>query len=139
MSQPPEEADTTHACRQFKAAAASGPPRLPRCEECGRLFFYPRLRCPRCHGSHIGYSPAPGIWMVRSFAWITRPQSRSFDARVPILLMVGSAEGVHLIAEAHGWQPTSQPRVGESVALTSMNPGEGVTIPVFVPAGKKRT
>jgi uncharacterized OB-fold protein len=117
--------------------AGPGAPRLPRCEECGRLFFYPRLRCPWCLGRRIGYPTAPRNWTVRSFAWVLRPQSRSFDARVPILLMAGTAEGVHLIAEAHGWQPASQPRIGERVVLTSLNLTEGVAVPVYVPAGEE--
>jgi uncharacterized protein len=133
MSQPPGSADSPHA----SGGAAPGSPRLPRCEECGRLFFYPRLRCPWCHGSRISYPAAPRIWAVRSFAWVLRPQSRSFDARVPILLMTGTAEGVHLIAEAQGWQPASQPRIGESVVLTRLRLTEGAAVPVYVPAGEE--
>ena len=135
MSQPSGSADAPHA----SAAAAPDSPHLPRCEECGKLFFYPRLRCPWCHGSRIHYSAAPSIWTVRSFTWVARPQSRSFDARVPILLMAGTAEGVHLIAEAHGWQPASEPRIGESVVLRSLNlnPTEGAAVPVYVPAGER--
>lgn len=126
MSKPPNPPGT---------AAPPRSPHLPRCEECGRLFFYPRPRCPWCHGSRIGYPAAPRIWTIRSFTWVARPQSRSFDARVPILLMTGTAEGVHLIAEAHGWPLTSQPRIGESVVLTSLNLTEGVAVPVYVPTG----
>lgn len=126
------------AYQRFEATVKSGTPHLPMCEECGSLFFYPRPRCPRCYGDQITFAPATFQWTVRSYTWVTRPQSRAFDARIPILLIAGSAKNVHLIAEGHGWQLRKPPHVGEGVNLTSLNPGEGAVVPVFVPMQENR-
>ena len=40
---------------------------LPRCEECGHVFFYPRILCPRCHSRRIGWMQASGRGTLHSF------------------------------------------------------------------------
>jgi uncharacterized protein len=112
-------------------------PEVPWCEECERHFFYPRPRCPFCHGDRVTLASPPAGWTVRSYASVVRPQARSFDARVPITLVVGSAHGVHMICEGHGWD-AGPPRIGEEIILTSTDPGEGEVVPVFVPAERKK-
>src|SRR5260370_7639733 len=40
---------------------------LPRCEDCGHVFFYPRILCPRCHSRRIGWMQASGRGTLHSF------------------------------------------------------------------------
>ena len=44
---------------------------LPRCEECGHVFFYPRILCPRCHSRRIGWMAHDHNIQMVSHGWNT--------------------------------------------------------------------
>ena len=56
----PEAKPFWDGCRALKLM-------LPRCEECGHVFFYPRILCPRCHSRKIGWMQASGRGTLHSF------------------------------------------------------------------------
>lgn len=64
--------DDTGVSQNFSAEAyyfsrlAEGSFQLPRCADCNRYHFYPRLVCPYCGSNHIRWEPAGGTGTVYS-------------------------------------------------------------------------
>ena len=40
---------------------------LPKCGDCNKAFFYPRIACPHCHSRNIGWIQASGKGKLYSF------------------------------------------------------------------------
>src|SRR5439155_4807128 len=40
---------------------------LPKCNDCGHVFFYPRILCPRCHSRNVGWMQASGRGKLHAF------------------------------------------------------------------------
>ena len=72
----PEAKPFWEACRAEKLM-------LPRCEECGHVFFYPRILCPRCHSRRIG-------WMQ---ATLRSSRCRSVMVAMGLTASAGTGEG----------------------------------------------
>ena len=72
----PELAPFWEGCR-------AGELRIPRCEACGKLVWYPQLTCPRCHGEAIAWTRVSG--RARLFTWVrvSRAFLPGFESRVP--------------------------------------------------------
>lgn len=41
---------------------------LPRCTDCNRVHWYPRLICPHCHSTDIEWFEASGLGRIHTFA-----------------------------------------------------------------------
>lgn len=116
---------------QFASFVRAGSPRIPRCQDCDRLFFYPRPRCPFCFGERIELIAPTEPWRVRSFCWVMRPQAPEFEVRVPILMIVGDLRGTPAIAEGDGWTIADPPRLRSHVRLVSRGGGGDGSLAVF--------
>lgn len=118
---------------QFAASVHAGSPRIPRCRDCARLFFYPRPRCPFCFSPRIELIAPAGPWRVRSHCWVVRPQAPEFEARVPILMIAADLNGTPAIAEGDGWTQADPPRLGTQVRFVSRAGGGDGSVAVFEP------
>lgn len=104
---------------------------VPFCIPCDAPFFYPRPRCPRCHGRELEYR-APGSFTIRTFTWVYRPQSAEFEADIPILMLVCETGGAKIIAEGRGWTRERPPRIGGAARLIALAKPGG-RVPAFEP------
>lgn len=92
--------------RPFFAAAASGKLMLPRCGECGHLFFYPRLACPRCWSRDLGWVGASGRGVVTVAAAVHRPAWDDLPRSTPyVVALIRLEEGPTMLSTVEGADP----------------------------------
>ncbi len=53
---------------EFWTGAREGRLMLPRCRQCTRAHFYPRVICPHCHSFELEWFEAAGTGTVHTFA-----------------------------------------------------------------------
>jgi len=70
---------------EYFAGAARGELVLPRCDECGRLVWYPEPRCPACAGATFTWSPVSGRGQVFSWTVVRRAFLPAFEEMVPFV------------------------------------------------------
>ncbi len=65
---------------------------LPRCEDCGHVFFYPRILCPRCHSRRIGWMQASGRGTLHSFEIAHQAFQKAWKIKPPYVLAMVQLE-----------------------------------------------
>ena len=71
---------------------------VPRCQECGHVFLYPRMCCPACGSRSVGLVPASGRGVVDSFV-VNHRGPKPFAEDAPyVLALVRLEEGPRLMA-----------------------------------------
>jgi len=109
---------------------------LPRCGACGHVFFYPRVLCPRCHASDIGWIQATGKGTLHAFEIAYQAFNRAWKVRPPwVLAMVELAEGPRLMSNLVNIEP--DPRVircDMPVQVVFSRLTDEITLPLFEPA-----
>ena len=60
--------DPDPVSKPFWDAAREGRFMLPRCTNCNRVHWYPRLICPHCHAMEIEWFEASGEGRIHTFA-----------------------------------------------------------------------
>ncbi len=76
---------------------------LPKCQDCGRCFFYPRVVCPHCHSRRIGWVQSSGRGRLFSFEISYQPLNKAFKVKPPyVLAMVELEEGPRLLSNLVG-------------------------------------
>ncbi|MGD9864559.1 MAG: Zn-ribbon domain-containing OB-fold protein [Pseudodonghicola sp.] len=101
---------------------------LKRCNDCGKLHFYPRAICPYCFSDATEWLPASGRGAIYSYS-VTRRAGAPYA-----IAYVRLEEGVTMLSniveadfDALG--------VGMPVELTFRTTEGGQALPVFRPAG----
>src|SRR5713101_7338496 len=46
---------------------------LPKCQDCGKVHFYPRVFCPHCHSKNLTWIQGSGKGKLYSFEILYRP------------------------------------------------------------------
>src|ERR1035437_5829768 len=54
--------------KEFWEGAKAGKLMLPRCTDCNRVHWYPRLICPHCHSMNLEWIEASGEGRIHTFA-----------------------------------------------------------------------
>ncbi len=57
----------THT-KPFWEGARAGKLMLPKCEDCGRVHWYPRHICPNCHSTNLSWIEASGEGTIYTYA-----------------------------------------------------------------------
>jgi len=83
----------------FKEGLAAGEIRLQRCTSCDRHIFFPRVLCPTCHGTELGWVTASGKGAVYTFTTVRQRPEKGGDYNVA---MVELAEGVRMVTRVEG-------------------------------------
>jgi uncharacterized OB-fold protein len=109
---------------------------LPKCDDCGKPFFYPRIACPLCHSRRISWIQASGKGKLYSFEIAYRSLSPAFKVKAPyILAMVELEEGPRLMSNLINIEP--DPKVitcDMPVEVVFEKLTDEITIPLFQPA-----
>jgi uncharacterized OB-fold protein len=58
---------------RYFSALARGVFEIPRCEDCGRWHFYPRVCCPYCHSEALVWESPSGRGTVYSTTTVRKP------------------------------------------------------------------
>ena len=78
--------DTTwEPTAEFWAGAARNELRIPRCDSCGRLCWYPREQCRRCKGEQLSWETVSGRATLFSWVVVTHPFLPQFAGLVPFV------------------------------------------------------
>lgn len=137
MSTPPQKVLPAESpeTAEFWAACRRGELWIQQCGSCGRHQFYPRVLCTACSGRDLAWVRACGRATVRSYTVVRRPVSEAYAADVPyvvalVLLEEGPTMMTHVVA-----CPAEAVRIDMPVEVTFREWADGVTVPVFRPAG----
>jgi uncharacterized protein len=105
---------------------------LPRCGECGAVFFYPRRFCPSCWSERIEWIDAAGTGTVWSFTFVHVPfYDETWAADVPYCVgLVQLDEGVRLATNIVGVGP-GEVAIGDPVRAVFDDVTPEVTLPKF--------
>lgn len=76
---------TDERTEPFFAAAARHVLRLPRCEGCGALVWYPADACGRCGGEDLAWTRVSGRGRLFTWAVVRRAFLPAFEDRVPFV------------------------------------------------------
>jgi uncharacterized OB-fold protein len=127
--------------REFWAGAARDELRIPRCDSCGRLCWYPREHCPRCAGEAFTWETMSGrgtlfSWVVVTHAFL--PQFADLVPFVPALVALEEDPAVRLATRVVDCDPEALdfelPVVTTFRPITFADVEGAVTAPLFVPA-----
>jgi uncharacterized OB-fold protein len=86
-----------HETAEFWDGCAAGRFLLPRCDDCGEHFWYPRRTCPFCGSRAVRYHEVSGRGTVYSFSVVRRGQGPWRELAPYVLAMVELAEGPTLM------------------------------------------
>ncbi|MEU6642607.1 OB-fold domain-containing protein [Saccharomonospora sp. NPDC046836] len=95
------EASSTGADHRYRAFLAEGEFRIPRCAECGRAHFYPRVVCPFCDSTSLEWVLASGLGHVYSTT-VVRGRSAAYN-----VALVDLEEGPRMMTRIDGLAPES--------------------------------
>jgi uncharacterized OB-fold protein len=105
---------------------------LPRCQDCGTAFFYPRRFCPSCWSARIGWFDAAGTGTVWSFTWVhVAFYDDTWKDDVPYCVAVVELdEGVRLVSSIVDADP-DRLAIGDAVRVCFDDVTPDVTLPRF--------
>ena len=119
--------------RPYWEAAARGVLRLPRCDRCGLVIFYPRSRCPQCRSQDTTWIDLSGRGTVYSYTVTRRIGGRWREHTPLVVAYVELAEGPRMLTNLVDCDPEAV-AIGMPVAVVFDPAGDGVAIPRFTPA-----
>jgi uncharacterized OB-fold protein len=116
----------------FWEATREGKLRLPRCNACDFVIFYPRSRCPQCRSADTTWIDMSGRGVVYSYT-VTRRTVGRFRKNVPfVIAYVELEEGPRMLTNVVDCDP-EQVEVGMPVEVSFDPSEEGPAIPRFAP------
>jgi uncharacterized OB-fold protein len=109
---------------------------LPKCDDCGKPFFYPRVLCPNCHSRNISWMQASGRGKLYSFQIAHRSLNRAFKVELPcVLAMIELEEGPRVMSNLINIEP--DPNVVKCdmpVEVVFEKQNDDITLALFQPA-----
>ena len=109
---------------------------LPKCDDCGKPFFYPRVLCPNCHSRNISWMQASGRGKLYSFQIAHRSLNRAFKVELPcVLAMIELEEGPRMMSNLINIKP--DPNVVKCdmpVEVVFEKQNDDITLALFQPA-----
>jgi uncharacterized OB-fold protein len=121
----------TDDSQPFWDGCLAGQLRLPRCQACGRLNWFPRAMCRYCSATELEWIQVSGRGRVYTFTTVHRAPGEVFE--VPyVLALVDLDEGVRMMTHVVDCPP-DQLRVGLPVEVRFHAASADIALPVFAP------
>ena len=117
----------------FWDGAKAGKLMLPRCTNCNRVHWYPRMICTHCHSMDIEWIEASGLGRIHTFA----VQHRAFggwEAELPfVTAYIDMNEGDRMLTVLRGVDATKPEtiKIGAPVRVEFEAATEDVHIPFW--------
>jgi len=126
----------TPEARPYWDGLREGKLMLPRCQECGHVFFYPRVLCPRCASRAITWIQASGRGRLHAFGIGHQSFNRAYTVRPPyVLAMIELEEGPRMLSNLVNVEPDPQAVTCDMpVEVVFETLTDEVTLPLFQPA-----
>ncbi len=118
----------------FWDAAKEGRLVLPRCSDCNRVHWYPRIICPFCHSTDIEWVPASGQGYIHTFAVQVRPWGPGWGDEVPyVTAYIDLVEGDRMLTVLRGVDANDPDsiKIGAKVEIEFEPASEDVHIPFW--------
>jgi uncharacterized OB-fold protein len=121
------------------AAWREGALALQRCAACSLIFFFPRVACPRCWSTELGWIRSDGRGRIVSWARIHRGLPAGFAGEAPVTLAeIEVTGGATLLARVLPDHPGAVSS-GSPVELVRLPDALRYPLPTFVTtAGRPR-
>lgn len=103
--------ETTGPEQKYFNLLKSGKWMVPRCSDCNRYCFYPRLLCPACGSQRFDWVEPSGLGRIYSTTVMRKPPEAGGDTN---LVLVDLDEGIRLMSRVVGVEP-GQVRIGARV------------------------
>jgi uncharacterized OB-fold protein len=112
---------------------------LPKCGDCGHVFWYPRVLCPRCHSRQIAWVQSSGQGSLYAFEIAHQSFNRAMKIPRPyVLAMIQLTEGPRMLSNLINVEPDpSAVKIGMPVEVVFTKLTDDVTIPLFQPASAR--
>lgn len=118
----------TPATQPFWDALAQERLHVPRCDDCGRWVFYPRVRCDRCLSARLTWHDVAAEGVLYTFTVARQPTAPAFAGDGPqVLAVVETVDGIRLTTTLVDVDEASL-RVGMPVAPVFDHGADGVTL-----------
>ena len=79
---------------------------LQHCEDCHRAIHYPRVACPHCASTNLGWRRASGRGTIYSFTVVEANAPSAFTADIPyVVAIIRLEEGVQMLSNIVGSDP----------------------------------
>lgn len=119
--------------RPYFEGAERGELLLPRCNSCGRHFFYATVLCQHCRSDDWDWVPSKGDGEVYSHTAVHRPLGSSLKAPY-VVVVVTLDEGVRVMSNLLDADPDTV-AIGQRVKVDFARDWQGTVVPMFRLAG----
>jgi uncharacterized protein len=125
----------TPEAKPFWDGCREGKLMLPRCGDCGHVFFYPRAVCPRCHSRHVGWLQSRGRGTLHSFEIAYQAFQKGWKIKPPyVLALVELDEGPRMMSNLINVEPDPKAiRCDMPVEVVFTKLTDEITLPLFQP------
>jgi uncharacterized OB-fold protein len=107
---------------------------LPRCDDCGKICFPPRARCPACLSDRMTWDDMSGRGSVYSFCTVCVPVVRGVEPPYVVAQVeLEEQAGLRVIANILDCPP-SDVRIGMAVEVCFEDLDDDIALPQFRPA-----
>lgn len=103
---------------------------LRECQECGRVYHYPREHCPTCASSNTGWTESSGRGTVYSMTVSHQGSTDYAEATPYVLAYVELEEGPRIMTNIVNCDPDSV-SIGDSVSVVFHETDGNAALPRF--------
>ena len=117
----------------FWEGAKAGKLMLPRCTNCNRVHWYPRIICPHCHSMDIEWIQASGEGRIHTFAVQHRAFGGWAEEAPFVTAYIDLNEGDCMLTVLRGVDPNKPEtiKIGSQVRVEFEDASEDVAIPFW--------
>jgi hypothetical protein len=112
---------------------------LPKCNDCGKTHFYPRILCPHCHSRKLTWVEASGRGKLFAFEILYRSFNPAVKTPLPyVLAMIDLEEGPRMLSNLINIKPDpALIHCDMPVNAVFVKQNDNFTLPFFQPAEVK--
>ena len=125
--------DPSPDMKVFWEGAKAGKLMLPRCTNCNRIHWYPRMICPHCHSTDLEWVEGSGEGRIHTFAVQTR-SAGGWEKETPfVTAFIDLNEGDRMLTVLRGVDATKPEtiKIGSKVKVEFEPANEEVHIPFW--------
>jgi uncharacterized OB-fold protein len=121
--------------RKFWVSCAEHILVMPLCLTCGKLRWYPRSMCHRCHSLDWDWTPVSGKGRIFTYSVVRRAFDPGFADEIPFvvaLVELDEEPEIHLVTRISGCRPEDV-SIGIPVVVDFQKVDGDLTLPYFTP------
>ena len=116
----------------FWEGCKEGEFRLQKCDDCGKVIFYPRALCPKCMSDKLSWIKSSGKGEIYSYSVHHRGATPAFKTPY-VVALVDLEEGVRVMSNIINCD-VNDVKIGMKVKVTFESLTDEISLPKFEPA-----